>query len=108
MRCEAHVVHLDLSADGVVAHLASGSQVDAGHALIACNQPTAFLAGDAKEAALLAQIRYLPFMTGIIRAEKFDKSGFCIHERPAERSAISSYVYYHADTHVLAWWGYAH
>lgn len=107
VRCGARVRELERSTQGVVAHLEDGSSVDGDHVYIACNRPCAILRDDPDETALLEQVRYLPYITGIIRAQGLNKEGFCVQQAPERASPIASYSYYHHDTDVLVWWGYA-
>ncbi|HPE81886.1 MAG TPA: FAD-dependent oxidoreductase [Gammaproteobacteria bacterium] len=107
VRCGQRVVATNRSDDGVSVQIEDGSLLDADHLFVAANRPLAFLDGDDEETALLSQLRYLPYITGIIRAEGLSRDGFCVSDDPARQSPVASYTYYHADTDVLIWWGYA-
>ena len=105
--CNARVVAVDRTPHKVTVKLADQTQYEADHLFVACNRPSAFLKGDEQESELLNQIRYLPYITGMIKATGLNKDGFCITDDPERRSPVASYTYYHDDTNVLTWWGYA-
>ncbi|WP_373397677.1 FAD-dependent oxidoreductase [Algoriphagus halophilus] len=107
IRCNARVVAVDRTANKITVELANKTQYEGDHLFVACNRPNAFLKGDDQESELLDQIRYLPYMTGMIKADGLNKDGFCVTDDPEKQSPVASYTYYHRDTNVLTWWGYA-
>nr|WP_282452802.1 AMP-binding protein [Lysobacter sp. CAU 1642] len=107
VRCGQRVVATQRTIDGVSVQLEDGTRLKADQLFVAANRPLAFLAGDEEETALLSQLRYLPYITGFIRAEGLNRNGFCVTDDPGRPSPVASYTYYNPDSDVLAWWGYA-